>query len=225
MLVRNPRLYSCEGLLPSLPVPALKDTVKNYLESVQELLSEDEFKNVSELAEKFLKEEGWKLQLIAKTMGLFMSNYVTPFWEKYAYLMGRDQLTISSSIGYASTFKEIEASQPVKAAHAVYFAALNTLAIYKQQMKPPADGLVCSRHYYRVRLLKSNHLKINNIHSFRHMLRPVFQEKALTTWTSTESPNMWLYTVMDASTKLRCLMRKEEFIPWNIYTMSSPSCF
>ena len=149
-MVRNPRLNSCDALLPSLPVPNLKETVKNYLEGMQDILSEDEFRNVSELAEKFLKEEGWKLQLLAKLMGAFKSNYVTPFWEKYAYLMGRDQLMISSSVAHVDLFKDITANQAVRAAHVVYIEALSMLAIYKQQLKPLGDGLVCSLHYHRV---------------------------------------------------------------------------
>ena len=167
MLVRNPRLNSCDAFLPSLPVPSLKDTVKNYLESMEELLSEDEFRNVSEIAEKFLKEEGWKLQLLAKLMGVFKSNYVTPFWERYAYLMGRDQLMISSSVAHVDLFKDIKANQAIRAAHVVYIEALSMLAIYKQQLKPLGDGLVCSLHYHRVSffkvmILKNNYFKENN---------------------------------------------------------------
>ena len=154
MLVRNPRLNSCDALLPNLPVPDLKETVKNYLESMEEILPKDEFKNVSELAEKFLKEEGWKLQILAKLIRTVRSNYVTPFWEKYAYLMGRDQLMISSSVSHADIYKDIKANQAVRAAHVIYTEALSMLAIYKQKLKPLGDGLVCSEYYHRVGFLQ-----------------------------------------------------------------------
>uniref|UniRef100_A0AC34QNZ1 Choline/carnitine acyltransferase domain-containing protein n=2 Tax=Panagrolaimus sp. JU765 TaxID=591449 RepID=A0AC34QNZ1_9BILA len=149
-LVRNPKLNSCDDLLPNLPLPALKDTVRRYLDSMEPLLSKDEFENLKEMSENFLKNEGRKLQFYAKIWRLFNSNYVTPFWEKYAYLMGRDQLMISSSVAHVDLFKDRPANQAVRAAHVVYIEALSMLGMFKQQLKPLANGLVCSNHYRRM---------------------------------------------------------------------------
>uniref|UniRef100_A0AC34FEK9 Choline/carnitine acyltransferase domain-containing protein n=1 Tax=Panagrolaimus sp. ES5 TaxID=591445 RepID=A0AC34FEK9_9BILA len=150
LLVRNPKLNSCDRLLPKLPIPALSDTVEKYLESVEPLCDEEEYKNICQLASNFLKNEGPKLQLYTHIWGLFNSNYVTPFWEKYAYLMNREGLMITSSVAHIDLFKDAPANQAVRAAHVMYIEALSMLAIAKQQLKPLADGLVCSTHYHKM---------------------------------------------------------------------------
>lgn len=151
LLVRNPKLNSCDRLLPKLPIPALSETVNKYLESIEQLFDEEEYKNICQLAESFLKNEGPKLQLYTHLWGLFNNNYVTPFWEKYAYLMNREGLMITSSVAHIDLFKDAPANQAVRAAHVIYIEALSMLAIAKQQLKPLADGLVCSTHYHKVR--------------------------------------------------------------------------
>uniref|UniRef100_A0A7E4UPP6 Carn_acyltransf domain-containing protein n=1 Tax=Panagrellus redivivus TaxID=6233 RepID=A0A7E4UPP6_PANRE len=150
VLVRSPILNSCDALLPNLPLPGLKDTVERYLESVKPLMTADEYAALSEIATKFLSEEGPKLQMYARLLHLFQSNYVTPFWEKYAYLMNREQLMISSSVAHVGLFNEIPANQAVRTAHVIHIEALSMLAIAKQQLKPLGDGLVCSQHYHRM---------------------------------------------------------------------------
>ena len=150
LLVRNPKLNSCDRLLPALPIPALNETVDRYLESIEPLVDEAEFKNIRELATNFLKNEGPKLQLYTHIWGLLTDNYVTPFWEKYAYWMNREGLMITSSVAHVDLFKDAPANQAVRAAHIIYIEALSMLSIAKQQLKPLGDGLVCSKHYHRV---------------------------------------------------------------------------
>jgi hypothetical protein len=150
LLVRNPKLNSCDRLLPKLPIPALSETVNKYLESIEQLFDEEEYKNICQLAESFLKNEGPKLQLYTHLWGLFNNNYVTPFWEKYAYLMNREGLMITSSVAHIDLFKDAPANQAVRAAHVIYIEALSMLSIAKQQLKPLADGLVCSTHYHKM---------------------------------------------------------------------------
>ncbi|CAG5088418.1 Oidioi.mRNA.OKI2018_I69.PAR.g11835.t1.cds [Oikopleura dioica] len=53
---RNPLLYSYQGSLPKLPVPAIKDTLNRYLRSVRPLLTDEEYEDMALLAEEFQME-------------------------------------------------------------------------------------------------------------------------------------------------------------------------
>ncbi|TKR73477.1 hypothetical protein L596_020783 [Steinernema carpocapsae] len=142
-----PALYSNNDLLPNLPVPKLEDTVAGYLESIEPLMDKIEFEEVKAKATLFLANEGRKLQRYCTLMSYFTDNYVTGFWEKYAYLYGRDCLLVNSSVSPAGTFKEIPADQATRAAYAVYIKTLSMLAYDKGDMEPPGKGLVSTRHY------------------------------------------------------------------------------
>ncbi|CAI4223055.1 unnamed protein product [Auanema sp. JU1783] len=145
-----PLLKSCDKLLPSPSCPDLDDTVRRYLASVKNLLDEEEFKLVSEQAETFLREEGRKLHTYARMYSLFADNYVTPFWEKYAYLYSKAPVLINSSVAHVDLYKDKPATWPVRAAHVLYIEALSQLAIDRQQFKPLGDGLLCARHYEKM---------------------------------------------------------------------------
>ncbi|GMR54899.1 hypothetical protein PMAYCL1PPCAC_25094, partial [Pristionchus mayeri] len=148
-----PRLNSCDALLPSLPVPELEDTVQRYLESIRHLHSKEELAAIEKMADDFLQGEGRKLQWITKIYSLFTDNYVTGFWEKYAYLYGRSPLLNNSSVAHVDLFVHIPATQASRAAHIVYCEFLNQLAIDRQTSAPVStlgQGLMCANHYEKV---------------------------------------------------------------------------
>ena len=49
------------------------------------------------LAEEFLKGAGPKLQRYLQLKSWYANNYVTDWWEKYVYLMGRSPIVINST--------------------------------------------------------------------------------------------------------------------------------
>lgn len=53
------------------------------------------------MADEFVQNEGLKLQFYAKVYSWTVPNYVTPFWERFAYLASRQSLLGNSSLGYA----------------------------------------------------------------------------------------------------------------------------
>uniref|UniRef100_A0A7S2R6H8 Choline/carnitine acyltransferase domain-containing protein n=1 Tax=Mucochytrium quahogii TaxID=96639 RepID=A0A7S2R6H8_9STRA len=89
--------YAFNLCLPNLPVPSLSATCDRYLDSVQPLLSDEEFENTKKLVEEFQNNEGKKFQRILWFKHLFSSNYVTEWWEKYIYLYGRTPIMINSN--------------------------------------------------------------------------------------------------------------------------------
>uniref|UniRef100_A0A1I8AGS1 Carn_acyltransf domain-containing protein n=1 Tax=Steinernema glaseri TaxID=37863 RepID=A0A1I8AGS1_9BILA len=142
-----PKLCSAAGLLPNVPVPALKDTVVRYLETVKPILSDDEYEEVKEKAMKFLREEGPKLQMYAKMMYWVTDNYVTGFWEKYAYLYNRECLLVNTSVAHCDLIEDIPANQAVRAAQVCYIEGQSMVGIDKQRIKPVGNGLVSTTHY------------------------------------------------------------------------------
>ncbi|TKR62911.1 hypothetical protein L596_026813 [Steinernema carpocapsae] len=145
--IAPPKLNSTGYLLPNVPVPALKDTVRRYLESVEPLLSEKEYEGIVQKSETFLNNEGPKLQRYAILMSYFTDNYVTGFWEKYAYLYNRDCLLVNTSVAHCDLIEDRPANQAVRAAHIAYIETLSMLAMDRENIKPIGNGLTSSRHY------------------------------------------------------------------------------
>lgn len=80
-----------------MPLPPLESTVEKYLESVQPLLTEDEFTARTQQAQDFLEQEGPQLQRYLYFKWLTSTNYITDWWERYVYLRGRTSLQINSN--------------------------------------------------------------------------------------------------------------------------------
>uniref|UniRef100_A0A4X2M381 carnitine O-palmitoyltransferase n=1 Tax=Vombatus ursinus TaxID=29139 RepID=A0A4X2M381_VOMUR len=72
---RKPMLYSFQTSLPRLPVPAVKDTVNRYLESVEPLLKKEDFTRMKGLAEDFSINLGPRLQWYLKLKSWWATNY------------------------------------------------------------------------------------------------------------------------------------------------------
>ncbi|XP_037392601.1 carnitine O-palmitoyltransferase 1, liver isoform [Pygocentrus nattereri] len=134
---RQPLLYSYQGSLPNLPVPAVKDTIRRYLESIRPLKSDSEFERVNTLAKEFEVSLGNRLQWYLKLKSMWASNYVSDWWEEYIYLRGRGPIMVNSNY-YGMDFMyaiptPIQAARAGNILHAVlmYRRKLN-----KEEIKP-----------------------------------------------------------------------------------------
>ncbi|KAH7699405.1 CRE-CPT-6 protein, partial [Aphelenchoides avenae] len=148
--IAPPQLGSCEALLPTLPIPTLKGTIERYLESLEPLMNEKEYAEVKDLADEFLLSEGPKLQFYAKLQWWTTFNYVTPLWEKYAYLASRDPLMGNTSVGFLDFYTNVSYDPARRAAVIAYTETLMSLATYRQQLAPVADGLISTAMYKKV---------------------------------------------------------------------------
>ena len=72
----RPSLYSNQSSLPRMPVPPLEDTCRRYLKSVQPILKEDDFEEMTKLVTDFKRKEGPKLQRYLQLKSWFTPNYV-----------------------------------------------------------------------------------------------------------------------------------------------------
>jgi len=72
-------------LLPQLPIPEIGDTCDRFLETVEPLLTEDEFAETRAATEEFLHGKGVEMQESLQTYAEAQDNYVDKFWDD-AYL-------------------------------------------------------------------------------------------------------------------------------------------
>uniref|UniRef100_A0A8D0GVE5 carnitine O-palmitoyltransferase n=1 Tax=Sphenodon punctatus TaxID=8508 RepID=A0A8D0GVE5_SPHPU len=89
---RKPMLYSFQTSLPRLPVPAVKDTVNRYLESVRPLMNDEEFKRMEGLAKDFAVNLGPKLQWYLKLKSCLTPSAARAGNTIHAMLMYRKKL-------------------------------------------------------------------------------------------------------------------------------------
>ncbi|XP_048847450.1 carnitine O-palmitoyltransferase 1, liver isoform isoform X2 [Brienomyrus brachyistius] len=133
----QPLLYSYQASLPHLPVPAVKDTVRRYLESVQPIMREEEFSHVTVLAGQFLDGLGKRLQWYLKLKALWAANYVSDWWEEYVYLRSRTPIMVNSNY-YGMDFLYVTPSslQAARAGNAVTAFLLYRRKLDREEIKP-----------------------------------------------------------------------------------------
>uniref|UniRef100_A0A4W6ENZ7 carnitine O-palmitoyltransferase n=1 Tax=Lates calcarifer TaxID=8187 RepID=A0A4W6ENZ7_LATCA len=134
---RKPLLYSYQTSLPHLPVPAIKDTLSRYLESVRPLLTDPKFKRMTELANQFESNLGNRLQRYLKLKALWATNYVSDWWEEYIYLRSRSPIMVNSNY-YGMDFLYVTPT-PVQAARAgntITALLLYRRKVNREELKP-----------------------------------------------------------------------------------------
>lgn len=111
-------LYKYQDSLPSLPIPELNKTLETYLKSVKPLYGEDQksFAKTKSLLQDFLETDLPKLQ--QRLSDLKERNWLSKWWDDYAYLEYRDP--VSPFVSYFFSHKplqnkKIESNQLLKA--------------------------------------------------------------------------------------------------------------
>ncbi|XP_070836905.1 carnitine O-palmitoyltransferase 1, liver isoform [Chaetodon trifascialis] len=158
---RKPLLYSYQTSLPHLPVPAIKDTLSRYLKSVRPLLTDPEFRRMTELAKDFESNLGNRLQRYLKLKALWATNYVSDWWEEYIYLRGRGPIMVNSNY-YGMDFLYVTPT-PVQAARAgntITALLLYRRKVNREELKPsrvpgtviPLCAAQCERMFNTTRM-------------------------------------------------------------------------
>ncbi|XP_076200442.1 carnitine O-palmitoyltransferase 1, liver isoform-like isoform X3 [Aptenodytes patagonicus] len=134
---RKPMLYSFQTSLPRLPVPAVKDTVNRYLESVQPLMDDEEFRRMEGLAKDFAFNLGPRLQWYLKLKSWWATNYVSDWWEEYIYLRGRGPIMVNSNY-FAMDFLYLSPTtlQAARAGNVIHAILLYRKKLDRQEIKP-----------------------------------------------------------------------------------------
>ena len=153
LAIIRPTTFVYQHVLPKLPLPSLKHTLRRHLASVKPLLSEEEYKKTEAASKDFERTLGWKLQWYLWAKHLFVSNYVTDWWETYVYLYGRTPIMINSNYyGLDCVFSTIKTTQAARAANMTAGLLKFRTIIDHQTMKPlMAMGIrpLCSAQYER----------------------------------------------------------------------------
>uniref|UniRef100_A0A8C3JPY7 carnitine O-palmitoyltransferase n=1 Tax=Calidris pygmaea TaxID=425635 RepID=A0A8C3JPY7_9CHAR len=134
---RKPMLYSFQTSLPRLPVPAVKDTVNRYLESVRPLMDDEKFKRMEGLAKDFAYNLGPRLQWYLKLKSWWATNYVSDWWEEYIYLRGRGPIMVNSNY-FAMDFLYLSPTtlQAARAGNVIHAILLYRKKLDRQEIKP-----------------------------------------------------------------------------------------
>ncbi|XP_029312035.1 carnitine O-palmitoyltransferase 1, liver isoform isoform X2 [Cottoperca gobio] len=134
---RKPLLYSYQGSLPNLPVPAIKDTVQRHLESVRPLMDDTEYERMTMLAAEFESSLGNRLQWYLKLKALWATNYVSDWWEEYVYLRGRSPIMVNSNF-YGMDFMYVTPTpiQAARAGNSLHAHFLYRRKLNKEELKP-----------------------------------------------------------------------------------------
>jgi hypothetical protein len=87
---KAPRLDEFEHGLPSLPVPPLAATMRRWLQSLEPILDAAAMQRASASAADFeASDEGKKLQRLLEKRAISSRNWLSEWWEEFAYLRGR----------------------------------------------------------------------------------------------------------------------------------------
>ena len=144
--------FGYENCLPSLPIPPLKQTIDKYVHSLKGFASEEEQCESIQDATAFLNNEGPKLQRYLHLKWLTSSNYVTDWWENYAYLYNREPLIINSNwYGVCPSKLRITKDVAARAAEAAYIMAKLQRDIAERKLKPLIfrDMIPLCMHQYK----------------------------------------------------------------------------
>ncbi|XP_039220868.1 carnitine O-palmitoyltransferase 1, brain isoform isoform X6 [Crotalus tigris] len=134
---RKPMLYSYQASLPRLPVPAIKDTMRRYLESIRPLTTDAEFHRMTGLVRDFERTLGPHLQWYLTLKSWWAPNSVSDWWEEYVYLRGRSPLMVNSNY-YGMDFLYVTPT-PIQAARAgnlVYAMLQYRRKLIREEIKP-----------------------------------------------------------------------------------------
>ncbi|XP_039220863.1 carnitine O-palmitoyltransferase 1, brain isoform isoform X2 [Crotalus tigris] len=151
---RKPMLYSYQASLPRLPVPAIKDTMRRYLESIRPLTTDAEFHRMTGLVRDFERTLGPHLQWYLTLKSWWAPNSVSDWWEEYVYLRGRSPLMVNSNY-YGMDFLYVTPT-PIQAARAgnlVYAMLQYRRKLIREEIKPMLiQGCLptCSAQYERM---------------------------------------------------------------------------
>lgn len=89
--------YEFQRTLPERPLPDLQNTLAKWREFVRPFLSQDEFEEAEEHLQQFQQNEGGVLQNALRSYSNAGEDWVDELWVKFAYLMQRVPLPLSSN--------------------------------------------------------------------------------------------------------------------------------
>uniref|UniRef100_A0A0N5ADW2 Carn_acyltransf domain-containing protein n=1 Tax=Syphacia muris TaxID=451379 RepID=A0A0N5ADW2_9BILA len=120
----RPMLHSFQGALP-------------HLRSLRPLYTDDKFKKLTVLSEKFRRGVGRSRQRDLFVKWILSVNYVTDWWEEFVYLRQRLPIMISSNYyGFDSLLTQATKNQAAPAANVTWIAFQFRRMVERQEVTP-----------------------------------------------------------------------------------------
>ncbi|VDL75292.1 unnamed protein product [Nippostrongylus brasiliensis] len=150
VMSKRASFFSYQGLLPWMLPPAVKDTLKTYLETVRPLLNDDEFEKITNQATDFQNTVAAEIQKKLWMKWLISRNYLSDWWKEVVYMRHRSSL-IHTNVACADViYQTTTSNQAARAA----FVTLNRQQFCrdiftKNSMKPISMGGIplCTTQY------------------------------------------------------------------------------
>ncbi|EYC08096.1 hypothetical protein Y032_0067g117 [Ancylostoma ceylanicum] len=205
LLSARAHFFSFQGLLPWMMPPAVRDTVRQYLETVRPLLTEEQLAVMKDQAEEFEKTVANEIQRKLWMKWLTSRNYLSDWWKEVVYMRHRSSLIYTNVACADVIYQQTTTNQAARAAYVTLNRQLFCRDIFvKNTMKPISLGVIpmCTTQYsdyhrslrvpretsdVMVRLPDARHIavyskgcwyKVNIFHGKR-MLRPAELQRSL----------------------------------------------
>lgn len=143
---KGEKTFQYDESLPPLPVPSLQQTLVKYLQSVKPLVSDDEYTNTVKIVEEFAYGQGSELHAKLLEKAKHSKNWLSQWWEDYAYLSFREPhnpLVSFSGPGpyiFQSWLPE-QGSQIWRSAYVIWCTVKYWQLLYKQKLVVDRAGL------------------------------------------------------------------------------------
>lgn len=128
--------------LPPLPVPSIESTKKRYLKSIKPFIkSPEQYAKQEALIEDFFNTQGAVLQESLESLGATERNWLSKFWDDYAYLQYNDGVFpyVSYFYGHRDLPVHLDSigKNQIHKALAVIDKVLNFVELIKNESLPP----------------------------------------------------------------------------------------
>ncbi|XP_062983410.1 peroxisomal carnitine O-octanoyltransferase [Elgaria multicarinata webbii] len=118
------RTFQHQSSLPSLPVPALDESLKKYLDSVRPFLNQEEYQRTQDIVKRFENGIGKELQQKLLERAKVKRNWLEEWWLNVAYLDARLPTQIYYNFGGPAPY--IEHYWPQKEGTQIERGSINT---------------------------------------------------------------------------------------------------
>lgn len=148
------KTFARDEMLPSLPVPPLKQTVEKYLDSVKAFVTEEDYVETQRIAVEFMNGVGTELHEKLVQRSKEHRNWLEKWWEDAAYLSQRTPLLpLCSMAGFTNmreTWPPLEGSQITRAALYMHSAVQFWKLIREERLRPHTSrNIPWTMHQFR----------------------------------------------------------------------------
>jgi carnitine O-acetyltransferase len=133
-----PRTFDLDRMLPPLPVPTLEATATRYLATVASLLDAEAYARTEAAVAELMAPGGVgaRLQAALVDRAAGRDNWLSGWWEDYAYLTYQEPLIVNSSIGISTDARSTHPDQAIRAAELTAGALDFYLGIVHETLPP-----------------------------------------------------------------------------------------